>query len=116
MIDDDPAVRTALGRILGLHHDVTLARGYEEARTLLSSPNAFEIVLCDVVMPDGSGLDLLAWVREHDPALGRRVILMTGAADSAALRAARAVVVDKPFDLRRLDDAIARVLRDPKND
>jgi DNA-binding NtrC family response regulator len=109
VVDDDPAVRAALGRILGLHYQVTLAKGYHDALAQLAE-GAFDVVLCDVVMPDGSGLDLLLHLRETHPDLGRRVILMTGAADSSALQAARAVVIDKPFDLRRLEATIARVL------
>ena len=110
VIDDDPAVRAALGRILGLHHTVTLAKGYRDAIEQLTK-GEFDVVLCDVVMPDGTGLELLDHVRATYPDLGHRVILMTGAADSAALAASRAVVIDKPFDLKRLDEAIAEVLR-----
>lgn len=109
VVDDDPAVRSALGRILGIHHRVTLAAGFAEGRERLQA-DTFDVVLCDVVMPDGSGVDLLEYVRAHHPELGHRFILMTGGADLTSLDAARAEFIDKPFDLRRLEDTIARVL------
>lgn len=110
MIDDDRAVRTALGRILGVHHAVTLASGFVDGCAQLANGD-YDVILCDVVMPDGSGIDLLEHARIHHPELGARFILMTGAADGHALRAARAHVIDKPFDMRRLEEAIARVVK-----
>lgn len=114
IVDDDPAVRTALVRLLGLRHDVTAAKGLVEACALLESGAVFDVVLCDVVMPDGSGLELLARVDRIRPELSGRVVLMTGGAatreDEQALQVARAEVITKPFDMARLEAALARAL------
>ncbi len=114
IVDDDPAVRTALVRLLGLRHEVAAAGGYVEACALLDSGAVFDVVLCDVVMPDGTGLDFLAYVDRARPSLSGRVVLMTGGAatreDELALQVSRAEVITKPFDMARLEAALARAL------
>jgi DNA-binding NtrC family response regulator len=115
IVDDDPAVRTALVRLLGLRHKVTAAKGFVEACEMLASEAPFDVVLCDVVMPDGTGLELLHYIERTRPALAGRVVLMTGGAatreDEEALKVARAEVITKPFDLAILDAALARALK-----
>lgn len=115
VVDDDPAVRTALGRLLSLRHEVTVASGVLEARAFIASDAVFDAVLCDVVMPDGSGLELTRHIVAVRPELKGRVVLMTGGAASAeearALNSVDAEVIAKPFDIARIEAALARTLR-----
>jgi CheY-like chemotaxis protein len=82
----------------------------------LATATAFDVILCDVTMPERGGLELLADLRAHAPATAERVILMSGAAldaDATALRAARPTHwLDKPFSRLQLEEAIARVVGD----
>lgn len=112
VVDDDAAVRVALGRLLGLTHEVTTATGYVDALAQLSAAT-FDAVLCDVVMPDGSGLKLLQETRTLHPALAKRFVLMTGGAvsraEALALEATGVEVIAKPFDIQRLEAALQRL-------
>jgi DNA-binding NtrC family response regulator len=70
-----------------------------------------EVVLTDVVLTDGSGVELSAFLRERDPGLA--VLLMTGYADELAQlehRAENLLVLSKPFSSRDLTSALSRAL------
>ena len=67
-----------------------------------------DLVISDIVMPGGSGIDLVAYIREHLPDLC--IILMTGHAHAEQLDAARNIevpVLSKPFSLEQLCSTIA---------
>ena len=112
VIDDDPAVRVALSRVLSLRHTVESVGSAKEALAVLESGGDFDAIVCDVVMPERSGLDLLADPRARFPDCVPRVVLITGGAIAPELgRAVDAVqneVVEKPFALDRIEAAIAR--------
>jgi DNA-binding NtrC family response regulator len=76
VVDDDRAVRSVLHVNLtkaGMH--VTLCEGVNVALEVLREA-PFDLVLTDVRMPDGTGIELLAQVRERWPDLP--VLIMTG--------------------------------------
>jgi signal transduction histidine kinase/CheY-like chemotaxis protein len=110
VIDDEEGValflRTALEE-RGAQVGVATSGG-EALELLVAQP--WDVVLCDVIMPDIDGLDLLAWAREHDPALARRFLFITGDATGSALwemtSPPDAPVLQKPFRVRQLLAAI----------
>lgn len=101
VIDDHPAMGMSLKLMLSPEHEVEIAATPEAALSLLSAAR-FDLVLCDVMMPGMSGVELFAKVSAQDGALAQRFVLMTGGATSAAM--ARAIegsklkVLEKPFD------------------
>lgn len=84
VVEDDAAVATALVQTLaGAGFCATHAQDGEQARRLLiQSPDGFDLVLCDVVMPQLSGPELAAWLSTDRPAM--KLLMMTGYADNAA--------------------------------
>jgi DNA-binding NtrC family response regulator len=112
VIDDDPAVRLALARVLSLRHDVESAGSADEALSKLASGTSFDAIVCDVVMPERSGLEFLAEVRARFPEVASRVVLITGGAIAPdvgrALKEVQNEIVEKPFALDRIEAAIAR--------
>jgi DNA-binding NtrC family response regulator len=103
IIDDEPNIRRSLEGALGRDgYDVDGAATIAEARTRLRE--AYDFVLLDVWLPDGSGLDLLEEIRAH--AAETEVIMMSGHATvDAAVRATRLGAYDfleKPISLERL--------------
>jgi signal transduction histidine kinase len=109
-VDDEALLLKAYRRMLGETHDVVTALGAEEALRLLETDNDFGVVLCDLQMPDMSGMDLFAVVRARMPALADRFIFVTGGAFSADakrfLEETSPAVVNKPF---RLDELLALI-------
>ena len=60
VVEDDRAIRVMLERGLRLAgHHVLLAESLSTGRSLWSSADRFDIVLLDVMLPDGNGMDLL---------------------------------------------------------
>lgn len=111
LVDDDPAVRSALARLLTLRHEVRTASSYDEALAALDVDARIDVVVCDVVMPERTGLDVLATVRKRWPELVGRFLLITGGAISreidSQLEAAAVPVLRKPFSFAELEAAIA---------
>jgi diguanylate cyclase (GGDEF)-like protein len=76
-IDDDPMVLAILVGQLAADFDVLTANNAAEGHATLSR-RSVDIVLCDLQLPDGSGLELLDWLRRTAPRTAR--VLITGAA------------------------------------
>jgi two-component system, cell cycle sensor histidine kinase and response regulator CckA len=111
-VDDEALLLKAYRRMLGDTHELATALGGHEALRLLERDAAFDVILCDLQMPDMSGVELYAAVNERFPALGDRFVFVTGGAFSndarRFLEASVAVVIQKPF---RLEDLLALVER-----
>ena len=108
VVDDEPLLLRTLRRTLEGSYVITTASNLGEGRAAREAGD-FDLVLSDIVMPDGSGLDLYQWVTEERPALAKRFVFMTGhARDSRAANLFRRTalpVVSKPFrsvELRRV--------------
>ena len=71
VVDDHPVVTEGLALALRQSPDIEVAwtaGSLERARTALASDSQVDVVLLDVRLPDGSGLDLLPGQREAPPA------------------------------------------------
>lgn len=71
IVDDHPVVADGLGAALGREADITVAwtaGTVERARTALKTGGDVDVVLLDIRLPDGSGLDLLPGDRGGRPA------------------------------------------------
>jgi signal transduction histidine kinase len=101
VIDDDPLVLKAVARILETGSTVVAAASAPEALEKLQNDRAFDAILCDLMMPEMTGMDLHARVLTLDPILARRIVFMTGGAFAPEAREfllrSRAVCLDKPF-------------------
>jgi PAS domain S-box-containing protein len=85
VIDDDPGVSRALSRMLR-EHKTTLAEGGQPGIDLLLREE-FDVVLCDLMMPEVSGMDVYEKVRTVRPELASRIVFITGGAHTAEGRA-----------------------------
>ncbi|MEM9457743.1 MAG: response regulator [Myxococcota bacterium] len=77
VVDDDPMIRAVIRRQLRARHDVVLAEG-GRAATDLCQRESFDVILCDLLMPEVSGVRVYQAIREHSPGLERRIVFMTG--------------------------------------
>ncbi len=114
VVDDEPALRQMLEILFRREgYDVVAVAGYDPAcEAIEQSPRPFPVVLTDLVMPDGSGLDVLAAAKKRDP--HSAVILMTAHStiDNAiqAMRSGAFNFVAKPFDPSELAALVAKAL------
>jgi len=110
--DDDRAIRTVLSQALGRagHHVRTTGNAATLWRWV--SDGEGDLVITDVLMPDGNGLDLIPQIRKRRPDL--RVIAMS--AQNTLLTAVKAAergafeYIPKPFDLNELMSTVDRAL------
>lgn len=107
VIDDEAMVARAASRILARDHDVTVATGARAGLEHLARGEPFDVILCDLMMPEVSGIDLHAEICRSYPERRASLIFMSGGVFSTKARSfvsehPEAVVVEKPFDAARL--------------
>lgn len=113
IVDDEPDIRDLLAITLqrmGLR--TFAASGRREAETLILEHRP-DLCLTDMKMPDGSGLDLVAWIQEHVPGMPVAVITAHGNVESAvnALKLGAFDFVSKPLDVNDLRRLVSAALR-----
>ena len=87
VVDDDALVARAATRILSREHDVTAVTSGVEALERISSGERFDVILCDLMMPELTGMQLHAELSRLAPDQAERMILISGGAFTAAARA-----------------------------
>ena len=80
VVDDEPIIATSIARILRRDHDVVGVVRAREALALLSSGERFNLILCDLMMPEMTGIDFFDALRLVSPEMQLRVAFMTGGA------------------------------------
>jgi PAS domain S-box-containing protein len=117
VIDDDTKLLNSLARLLSETHEVETTTSARAALTRIRLGERYDAVLCDLMMPDMSGMAFHAKLSAHLPDVADRVIFMTGGAvtDEAQdfLDQAPNPRLEKPFDARELKALLARRLDDP---
>ncbi len=78
LIDDDPDVRESLRRMLAREHEVVAVSSAQGGLAALEQ-GAFDLVVCDLVMPGLSGVAFVEEAGRRWPELRGRLVLMTGA-------------------------------------
>ncbi len=116
VIDDEPLVARAVERILARDHDVTVETSGRAALARVASEGAFDLVLCDLMMPEMSGADVFAALQRQSAIQARRVLFLTGGAFSAEMQTFLASIpnksVQKPFSTEALRALVAAAVRD----
>ena len=103
IVDDDEWVARSLAQSLTPEYDVTVVKNGEHAVALLTTSPAFDLVYCDLMMSEVTGMDVYDRLAERAPSVLPKLVFMTGGAFTP--RAARFVeerkdvVVHKPFDV-----------------
>ncbi len=85
LVDDDGIVLRSLARSLRPSFQVTPAESVREAQDHIER-RAFDVIVSDVMMPDGGAPALYGWLEEHHPGLLGRTIFLTGGASSSEAR------------------------------
>lgn len=114
VVDDEPGIRQMLEILFRREgYDVVITPGYTAAQEAIEqTPQPFAVVLTDLVMPDGSGLDVLSVSKRRCPST--EVVFMTAhsSVDNAisAMRSGAYNFVTKPFDPNELLALVSKAL------
>ncbi|MHA6831486.1 nitrogen regulation protein NR(I) [Ralstonia pseudosolanacearum] len=114
IVDDDQSIRWVLEKALA--RESLLSRSFTNARDALNAleEETPQVLISDVRMPGGSGLDLLQTIRGRHP--GLPVIIMTAYSDLdsavAAFQGGAFEYLAKPFDVDRAVELIRRALEE----
>jgi PAS domain S-box-containing protein len=114
VIDDEPLIATVVKRTLVDEHDVITCASAEMALDLLGAGESFDVVLCDLMMPRMTGMDLHAEIVKRWPAYEARLVFLTGGAFTPRAREflehTSCTHLDKPFDAQTLRQLVASKL------
>ena len=115
VIDDEERLAETLRMALAYSHDVTIATsGSDALAKIRGGTHPFDLVLCDLFLPDISGPDIYAEVQRTRPDLLARFVFLTGGAFTESARRFLQNIdnprLEKPFDLGALEDLISERL------
>ena len=113
LIDDEPMIGNLIQRSLQKSWDVTwLASGVDALECV--KKDAFDVIVCDLMMPVMDGMQFAAELAELNPALRARTMFLTGGAinDASEQFLARPDVcyLSKPFSMRDFDAALRKIV------
>jgi PAS domain S-box-containing protein len=112
VVDDDAGVASALKRVLQRDHDVDVSTEPRAALERVRGGEAWDVVFCDLMMPEMSGMEWYEEVRRAAPELAGRVVFVTGGAFTVAAREFLERVpnarVEKPFEPDEIRAIVAR--------
>ena len=115
VVDDEPMVLKVMHRILSDRHDVTTSESAEEALALVRAGSDYELVVCDLMMPEMSGAEFFEELERFHPALAARVVFLSGGALTPSTRGLLSRVpnlrLEKPFDLKQIRALIDELTR-----
>lgn len=114
IIDDDPLLAAIMQRLLAAHYQVTVVSDGRAGLQALAE-RFYAAVVTDVMMADVSGLALYERLLADDPRQAARLLFVTGGAWAEdcdqQLAATGRPVLEKPFALAALGEAVAAVVR-----
>jgi CheY-like chemotaxis protein len=106
VIDDEVQVLRAIQRNLGSTHEVIALTRAEEALERLQGGERFDAIVCDLMMPEMTGMDLHAALATAGSTAARSMVFITGGAFTPRAREFLASVdnprLEKPFDFEVL--------------
>jgi len=110
VVDDEEAIRDVFRATLPEHEIVTSASGREAIAEL--DGEDFDLVFCDLLMPDLTGMDVYSHLSEKRPEVARSVVFMTGGVFTEHSRefvgTVKNRVMRKPFTPDEIVSAVAK--------
>jgi CheY-like chemotaxis protein len=114
IVDDEEPILSSLARLFRNQHEVHTASSGREALDLLRRDAGFDVILCDLMMSEISGMDVYERATRDHSGLARRFIFMTGGAFTPRAQTffgrTRLPKFEKPIDADDLLDLIQQVL------
>jgi len=115
VIDDEEPLAQAVRKYLSIDHDVTAVYSARNALELMQSGRRYDVVLCDLMMPQITGMQLHAEVVALDTEQAERMVFLTGGAFTASARefldSTTNRRLEKPFELKELRKLVNDLIR-----
>jgi CheY-like chemotaxis protein len=112
IVDEDARVAEAIAMSLADEHDAESTTDAAEVLTRIGRGDYHDVILCDLMMPNVTGMDLYREVIRVAPHLASRIVFMTGGVYTARARAFVEGLpnrcIEKPPDMGKLRDLIRR--------
>ena len=110
IVDDEPNICRSLVRLIGLEHDVSSVTDAKQALTQFLDGVDYDLVLCDIMMPDMTGIELYNETRRRVPEMAEKIYFFTGGALTASgtelLEKMPERCFEKPLDMERIRQTI----------
>jgi PAS domain S-box-containing protein len=115
VVDDEESLAQAIRRYLTTDHDVDAASNGREALDRIVAGERYDVILCDLMMPQMTGMELHEAVLRIDADQARRMVFLTGGAFTQSARAFMERTanhrIEKPFDLKALRNLVNDLIR-----
>jgi len=110
VVEDHSETQQALSRLLShFGHEISVADGAQNAMNMIDSKD-FDVVLCDIALPDGSGYDVIAEAKRKRPVKG---VALSGFAATEDIERGREAGFDfhlaKPVDFYELRTVLGQI-------
>lgn len=106
IIDDEDSVRQTLSRMLKNHAQVDSAASVAEALTMLKHNANYDLLICDLIMPQQTGMDMYQHLLDKWPQLIARLVFISGGTFSDEARdfieKTKSPMLAKPFKKKSL--------------
>ena len=116
VVDDEKMLGVTIQRALGGEHEVTAVTTAREALRLLSGDEQFDLILCDLMMPEMTGMELYAELLQLAPDEAKKFVFMTGGAftEDASRFLARVsnASIEKPIRVSKLRSFVRGFVND----
>jgi PAS domain S-box-containing protein len=112
VIDDEADLCEVMQESLAFSHDVVTTTDARQALDMLASGQRFDVILCDMRMPEMTGIDFFTKLEAANPAQASRVVLMSGGftlrpGDPPLPRP----LLDKPFAIKQVLSLVREAMR-----
>jgi CheY-like chemotaxis protein len=84
IVDDEVLFSTSLRRLFSFEHDVTVVNRGRVALDRIAAGERFDAIVCDLMMPEVTGVELYAELQRIAPTQADRIIFLTGGAFSSS--------------------------------
>jgi two-component system, NtrC family, sensor kinase len=115
VVDDEPLILKIVASLLAPEHVVCCESRCSAALARIRSGERFDVIICDLMMPEMTGMDLYETLLELAPDQAKGMIFVTGGAFTRRARDFLAKVpnltIDKPFSASALVGSVRSVGR-----
>lgn len=114
VVDDEPLICRAVQKLLTAEHDVVTYSSSKQALDQIRAGERYDVIFCDLMMPELSGIDFYEGIGASAPELLPRVVFMTGGVLNDRTRGflvgLRNALLEKPLSPKTLRRAVNDVV------